>query len=280
MTKGLPGSGKTTWAKEQVLNGKGLVKRVNKDDLRNMIDAGKHSRMREEIILAVRDTLVDFFLLDRFDVIVDDTNLEPKHEAKLRNLADMHKAEFIIKDFTDVPLEECLFRDAGRVQGMVGQKVIRDMYNRYLKPEFIERPRVEGLPDAIIVDIDGTVATHPHRSHYDYSQVIGDLPRHEIINIVRNYHEQGVKVLIVSGRDDSCQFDTYKWLQKHAVTFYELHMRKTGDTRTDHIVKQEIYDNFIKDKFNVRIVLDDRNQVVDMWRRNGLVTLQVAEGNF
>ena len=56
-------------------------------------------------------------------------------------------------------------------------------------------------------------------------------------------------------------------------------MRKDGDFRADYIVKQEIYDMHIKGK-NVLFVMDDRQQVVDMWRRNGLKCFQVAEGNF
>jgi hypothetical protein len=57
-------------------------------------------------------------------------------------------------------------------------------------------------------------------------------------------------------------------------------MRKQGDFRRDSIVKKEIYDNDIKGKFDVEFVLDDRQQVVDMWREIGLKCLQVAPGNF
>ena len=57
-------------------------------------------------------------------------------------------------------------------------------------------------------------------------------------------------------------------------------MRKEGDHRRDSIVKKEIYDTLIKDEFDVEFVLDDRQQVVDMWREIGLKCLQVAEGNF
>ena len=56
-------------------------------------------------------------------------------------------------------------------------------------------------------------------------------------------------------------------------------MRQDGDFRRDDIVKQEILDKYI-DKDRVLFVLDDRDQVVDMWRRNGLTCFQVAEGDF
>ena len=57
-------------------------------------------------------------------------------------------------------------------------------------------------------------------------------------------------------------------------------MRKTGDFRKDSIVKKELFDENVRGKYNIEFVLDDRNQVVEMWRSIGLVCLQVADGNF
>jgi len=50
--------------------------------------------------------------------------------------------------------------------------------------------------------------------------------------------------------------------------------------RKDVIIKQEIYEEHIKDKYDVLFVMDDRNQVVEFWRSIGLTCFQVAEGNF
>jgi hypothetical protein len=69
-------------------------------------------------------------------------------------------------------------------------------------------------------------------------------------------------------------------LEKHGIKAMALFMRKSGDYRKDSVVKKEIYERHIKEDFNVEFVLDDRDQVVKMWREQGLVCLQVAEGNF
>ena len=57
-------------------------------------------------------------------------------------------------------------------------------------------------------------------------------------------------------------------------------MRETGDSQPDKIVKRKIYENIIKGRFNVKFVLDDRDQVVRTWRNLGLRCLQVAYGDF
>ena len=126
MTKGLPASGKTTWAKQQ------KAKRVNKDDLRAMIDDSVWSKQNEQEILEIRDSIITRFLNKNYDVIVDDTNLAPKHEEALRACAFECQAKFEIKDFTDVSLSTCLKRDSERANS-VGEKVIKTMYNSFIK---------------------------------------------------------------------------------------------------------------------------------------------------
>lgn len=291
MTKGLPASGKTTWAKEQVKKGNGRVKRVNKDDLRAMIDAGQWSKKNEEVILEVRDMLIRHFLVRGYDVIVDDTNLAPKHQAKLAEIAEGFQVMLEEKDFTDVKLSVCLQRDYERANS-VGEQVIRTMYNSFIKKkghvaQYVKPPYSEDLPNCIIVDIDGTLAHMTDRSPYDYTRVSEDIVDENVRDVVLRYYSRDVMmeipdtyIIIVSGREDACRAETEKWLQDNRIPYDEFYMRQTGDNRNDAIVKKEIYEEFIKPRFNVRFVLDDRDRVVKMWREEGLKVLQVAEGDF
>lgn len=142
--RGLPASGKSTFAKKLQAKDPGKWKRINKDDLRAMMDDGFWSKENEEFVLECRDFLVTTALLNNFDVIVDDTNFSPKHEASLRNMVDLMNGtgnikmspemhiEMEIKDFTDVSPEICIERDSKRTNP-VGEKVIMDMYNKYIK---------------------------------------------------------------------------------------------------------------------------------------------------
>jgi hypothetical protein len=136
--------------------------------------------------------------------------------------------------------------------------------------------------EAIIIDIDGTVALHPHRGHHEYHKVLDDIPHEPVVSIVHTLIEKYVTkyILFVSGRPDSCRDDSEKWLTDNRLYFDKLFMRKHGDYRPDDIVKKEIYDNEIKDQYDVFFVVDDRDRVVKMWRSLGLTCLQVADGNF
>ncbi len=162
------------------------------------------------------------------------------------------------------------------------------MYNEFLKPEAkkIEPLKQDKkLPRAIIVDLDGTVALKGDRDIFDYIKVDQDIPNKPVIKVVENYlsYGQGNKVIFLSGREDSCFEKTKIWI-KDNIQLMDIEslllMRKTGDSRKDYIVKREIFDEEIKEKYYIDYILDDRNQVVAMWREMGLTCLQVAEGDF
>jgi predicted kinase len=284
MTKGLPASGKSTWAREKVDEyAPGVVVRVNKDDLRAMLHNGHWSGNRtERQIVAARNALIRNALQDdRVQVVIsDDTNFEPVHEATLRKLAEDHGAVFIIRDeFLEVSKEECIKRDLKRANS-VGHKVINKMYLKHLAKPF-EPPAVDyNLPNAIIVDIDGTLAHMNGRSPYDGTLVHTDTVDKVVKGLVLDAVDRGLHILVVSGRKDDCYHLTLQWLAANDIPFDDLWMRKSDDNRDDGIVKREIYEEHIAGKFNVRYVLDDRDRVVDMWRSLGLKCLQVAPGDF
>jgi predicted kinase len=148
MTRGLPASGKSTWARaKQEELPLGEVKRVNKDDLRAMLDAGKWSPENEEFVVTLRDHVVISALALGKHVIVDDTNLAPVHEARLRQLARENNALFVLVDFTHVPLEECIQRDSVR-SASVGEPVIRQMWEEFLRPGAAEPSSSSQTSDA------------------------------------------------------------------------------------------------------------------------------------
>lgn len=275
MLRGIPASGKSTWAKDFVSKQPaGTWKRINKDELRGMLDAGKWTGGNEKTILEVRDTLVASFLAAGKSVIVDDTNFAPVHEARLRQLADAAGAAFEVKGF-EVDLDEAISRDLKRPNG-VGADVIKRMFYQALpKPELNKSGR-----SAVIFDLDGTLAEITGRSPYDASKCGQDLLRENVAWLVGAARAAGDAIIFVSGRSSAHRSETVAWLDRHLSFDYALLMRPEGDSRKDWIVKKEIFERDINPHFTVRLVVDDRDQVVDMWRAIGLECWQVAPGNF
>jgi hypothetical protein len=145
----------------------------------------------------------------------------------------------------------------------------------------------------IIVDIDGTIADCSHRAHWVRSNpknwpafnkgMKNDTKHDDIIWLVKTLYEAGCTILIASGRGDEDRPTTIEWLDTVAGLggiYQKLYMRKAKDYRSDDIVKSEILDQMRQDGYNPSITIDDRNQVVSMWRERGLRCLQVAPGDF
>jgi RNA repair pathway DNA polymerase beta family len=142
-----------------------------------------------------------------------------------------------------------------------------------------------GMPKAVIVDIDGTVAIRGAwrqdvRSPYDMTRVGEDYPNIPVIEAVREAQAQGILVIFVSARKEAARRITEIWLNVHFGPYEALHMRADGDNRADVIVKKEIFDTYIRPYYHVLRAYDDRDQTVAGWRQLGLPCFQVAPGSF
>lgn len=285
MLQGLPASGKTTHARELVEMGNWV--RVNKDDLRAMMDSGKHSHANEKRVLRIRNAIIVDALANGKNVVVDDTNFAPFHTETLKILAKQHGAKFHIR-FFDTDMDECIRRNAQRGDLSVPTHVIVEMYNQYLKPlktaengseEEIEGEEATELPECIIVDVDGTLAhidSDNPRNVYDASRAMEDILDDAVSSVVGMAYDHGYQIVIFTGRTRAHQEVTEKWLQANGVNYDEIHTRKDNDKRCDTIVKREMYEAFVKDKYKVKYVIDDRPKVVRMWQSLGLKTFIVG----
>jgi predicted kinase len=129
-TRGLPASGKTTFAHTLQPS----VVRVNRDDLRRMLHGERlYTQWAEAQVTRAQRAQVEALLRARVSVCVDDTNLRARALRDWARLAAECGADFEVHDFTDVPLEECLRRDAARpATDRVGEEAIRRLHDRFL----------------------------------------------------------------------------------------------------------------------------------------------------
>ena len=278
--RGLPASGKSTWAKDFVERNPGWM-RINKDDLRLMMHNSKWSKDNEKQVLLVRDAAIKAALDNGYSVVVDDTNFASHHITNIQSMASLAGAVFEVKDF-DVSLSECLFRNRNRTN-QVPDKVIVDMYNRYVLPN---KPKIKNdpdLPPAVVCDLDGTLAIHVARGPFELEKCYTDEVNYSVLECIKNMQRTYHKLIFVSGREDTCREETLKWLHhKCDITpgSFLLYMRPAGDNRKDSILKEEIYKRDILPEYYISFVLDDRQQVVDALREMGLQVWQVARGDF
>lgn len=142
-------------------------------------------------------------------------------------------------------------------------------------------------PEAIICDMDGTLSDPTHRRHWleqknweeFYSLCNLDPVHSHISKIIQSMHFK-YQIIIVTGRPLAHAEATHSWLFENGIPWDDFACRKDGDFRQDYIVKEEILNEYILPRYNPIFALDDRKQVVDMWRRRGIPCLQVAEGDF
>ena len=146
---------------------------------------------------------------------------------------------------------------------------------------------------AIIVDLDGTLANVEHRRHFlketppdwrsfNESMVTDTVNEwcHTLMKRMQGGTYGGRSILLVSGRGEEYRPHTEDWLEELIIDYDKLLMRPAGDFRADEIIKREIYEEKIKDFYDVLFVIDDRSKVVKMWRSLGLVCLQCCEGDY
>lgn len=230
LTKGLPASGKSTWAMNEVKK-KGF-KRINRDLLRMMLDASEWSPENEKFVVQTRDTLLTTFLKKGHNVIIDDTNFDERGNWKrISELLDRLDMDVTLREQCfPVDLAEAVARDAKRIGvASVGEEVITNMWKKYLKgnPTALNSPRTEvfykkiqpelvqdqNLPKAVICDLDGTLALIGDRSPYDASRCDEvDSPNKPVVEAIKAFHRMGYKIIFLSGRDEKDRRPTERFI--------------------------------------------------------------------
>lgn len=317
---GIPGSGKSTDAKAELAKNPNNLVRINNDDIRAMINGSVFSKSMEKIVSNTRSFLIREALKHEKSIIIDNLNLNPDHFEECCAIAkSMNKDIVVTEKIFYVPLDVAIERDSKRSgAAQVGADVIKHWWKKSGKEQLqFRKPKIEifsnkttteinsvesvkyidGLEEAIIVDLDGTLALINGRNPYDATDCDKkDRPNLPVIETVLAHHKAGRKVIFCSGRQDKYKPETIRFIEKHVCVTqpyggydkdfvphtipYKLFMRATDDYRKDSIVKEEMYNKNIKGKYNVLLVLDDRESVVELWRSLGLTCFQVAPGKF
>ncbi len=300
--KGIPASSKTTWAKDFVSKDPLKWVRISNDDLRASFNQSIWSKEYETLVKSTREFLIRECLKRNLNIVIDNTNVTSKHFDDVVKIAkSVNKSCVIEEKCFYVELDQAIWRDSFRSgSAKVGEEVIKKFYkqiggnafknyvprteaiiveNNIKESKFTPAVQDTRLAHALIVDLDGTLAKIGDRSVYsaENCDVIDTLNEH-VAKTVQLYYNDGYKVLFCSGREDKYEAPTRRFIEKHLPGMqYELFMRRSGDFKKDDIVKQEIYNNHIKNNYYIHLVLDDRLSVCRLWHRLGLNLLRVGD---
>ena len=273
MLKGLPGSGKSTVAR-QIVKESGNCGRVNRDDLRAMLFESVWTGKREQVTVDCEKAIAEVLFKHGMNPVIDDTNLSERHRMMWSEFAKVQDQQFSVHDI-GTSIEVCRERDRAR-DSSVGRAVIDRMALQNGMIEWGERP-------IVLCDIDGTMADGRHREHFVqgdkkdwnsyYALLEHDAPIDLVVRWVRELFKDHT-VCIVSGRPDTHQKKTIAWLDKHEIPYHWIFMRSGGDKRPDVQIKNDILKNIPKDK--IAFAIDDRPCVIrEVWRANGVQVIPV-----
>lgn len=281
---GPPGSGKSTFAKKY--EEKGFIY-INQD-----------SQGREEHL-----KLFELAISTGKDVIVDRMGFSKQQRSRYINLAKAKGYETaitVLHESYSTCLERCLKRTNHETirDGKDATNALNFFFSKYERVEDNEADTVQRFwpnlekQKVIVCDLDGTLCDVEHRRHFVrkpkgekkdwkgfFDAMINDpvnVPVFEILNKFKFDYE----IVFCSGRPDNYKRETVKWLDTNYLGDYDLFMRQRNDQRQDDIVKEILLDFEILTRYEPFFILDDRDQVVAMWRKRGYTCLQVAPGDF
>lgn len=297
LCRGIQGSGKSTWAKAWVAEDPEHRIRINNDDLRNMLGV-YWVPSREFLVTDIKKKSAQYAMYGNYDIVIDNMNLNPKEVKFWEDIVETHNNTIQNSDYYDkyviefkdffIPLEECIRRDAMR-PNPIGEKVIRETWRRY--KHFIQTTEVEKYVDnlvkpdsekpwCVVVDMDSTLCFNTTKRPW-----YGEGAAEGMIDDVENYGvcetvwalAQDYPIIIATGRDTSQEEVTKKWLAEHRIEPTKFYFRKEGDYRKGVQVKREQIEDIMKD-YNILVVFEDCEPIVQMYRDMGLTVLQPNKG--
>ena len=288
---GISASGKSTYVKEHATPGSVIVNNdsvrrrcLNIDPKDNLWDYYKFDKNIESQVKSETDALINDAFYNNKDLWIDNTNLTAIKNENLKKFLEQLGYEVHFHNLNiSSNINTYLCRNQQRINELK-PSVINDQYIRACINNYVDFETGDRVQSRIaLVDIDGTVADHCNqRSPFDWSRVSNDRPRPYVIETLKALYNFGSIDFIqfLSGRESICYDDTMLWLQNVAgfdMTRHRLLMRQQKDNRKDVLIKSEIYENCIKDKYEVKFVFDDRNQVVDYWWDQKLPVFHVGD---
>lgn len=132
-------------------------------------------------------------------------------------------------------------------------------------------------PDAVIVDLDGTLCDigtrHPYHGHLCDT----DIPHNAVLSLVNSLSRDEVAIILLSGRNEDARTATVKWLKDYGVSWDRLYLRATDDWSPAESYKWGVYESVIAPAWNVLFMVEDHLPTARLFRERGVPVLTYAE---
>lgn len=298
--RGLPGSGRTQAAMKKIENDSWCI-RISRQDIAMQLYGYYHpkdlSRFEIDNVILMQKAQIEAALNAGLSVVDDNDNLDATSVKELYYLANKYKVEPKIINF-DVHFEKCIKNDA-KDNMPLGEQYIRGLVKKFIfkghlpaapinQPEIAMsgkryEPNPE-LPKAVWLDADGTFfkMIPELRGPFDFHLVHLDPVQEHIVGLVKALQAAEYKIVVMTGRDESCRQATWDAFVNAGVVPDDMFMRPndTGDIK-DYEIKEKLFWENVYGKYDIHFALDDRNSVVKYTREVlGIPVLQVAPGDF
>lgn len=300
LTRGIPASGKSTYAMKWVMEDLQNRVRVNRDDIRFELykkyvllnEKGETDRNAEGRVTQVEQKRIRQALKEGKSVIVDNTNLSPRIVNTYQKMAKDAKVTFAHKDFP-ITMQEALKRNAARDR-VVPPEVIERMYKQlgpngefhHVDGTYPPRPFVkpEKREAGLIVDLDGTICDvrgirhfvrgkHRNFDMFHRSSLFCP-PNEQVLQMVRDAEAHGIPIIIISARQEKYREVSEVWLNNIEVDFSNMYLRPDDDLRPDHEVKHDILKK-VREDYDILRAIDDNPTLKTTWAKNKIQTTMV-----
>jgi predicted kinase len=246
------------------------------------------------------------------NVVVDRMNFDKGQRRRYLDVAKSkgyHSTIIVFHESYNTCLKRAIARQGHETikDEETARKAISFFFKTYERPTEDEADKLEfrypegAKPAAVICDLDGTLCNIEHRRHFVrgdgkknwkafFQGIPNDKPNKWCADLLASLAMGGFKIVYCSGRGEEEREATVNWLIRNRLDMFEnvqgivqdppVFMRQAGDSRKDSIVKEILLDFEILTRYTPSFMIDDRTQVVQMWRKRGYVCLQCDEGNF